>query len=114
MMKTFPWVLRVYGERRDDQWSVICLDLNLAAQADTLIEAQTKLHSMIKAYVADSLLPDGADREHAAYFLRRRAPLVFWAKYYFAIARNRVFGQRIPCDKRLATSDTLPMVPAGA
>ena len=38
-MKNLPLVLRVYGERSNGQWSLICLDFNLAVQADTLPQA---------------------------------------------------------------------------
>ena len=32
-MKNLPLVLRVYGERSNGQWSLICLDFNLAVQS---------------------------------------------------------------------------------
>ncbi len=93
---------------------MICLDFNLAAQADTLDEAQKKLHQMIKSYIADVLSEDGPDRAHAKHLLRRRAPLVFWIKYYVFSVLSRIRGKNGNEGNRIAISDPLPMIPAGA
>ncbi|MFJ0380972.1 hypothetical protein [Bordetella bronchiseptica] len=109
-MKNLPLVLRVYGERSNGQWSLICLDFNLAVQADTLPQAQQRLHSMIVGYLRDAL--EGEDRPYAAQLLTRRAPLGFWLKYYLAKLRTCVVGQR--GSRRVAGSEAIPMAPAGA
>ncbi|MFA5663597.1 hypothetical protein [Castellaniella sp.] len=114
-MKTIPWILRVYGERCDNQWSLICLDFNLTVQADSLDEAQTKLLGMTKSYLNEALAADGPDHRYAEHFLRRRAPWGFWVKYYIALVRAHLGGTRDgKCGKRIAKSEAIPMVPAGA
>lgn len=54
-----------------------CLDLSLAAQADTLNEAMEKLNIQIKDLVEEAR----AKPEYAHQFLNRRAPLSMWLKY---------------------------------
>lgn len=109
-MKNLPFVLRVYGERQDEQWSLICLEFNLAVQADTLPEARARLHSMIVGYLRDAL--QGDDREYAAEFLTRRAPASFWAKYYFTKLRKCLSGRN--GGQKLVGREPIPMLPAGA
>lgn len=74
-------VLRGYAEKVDDQWQIFCVDLNLAAQADTFDDARNKLESMVVEYVYDALV--GEDKAHAAELLSRKAPMGFWLKYYY-------------------------------
>lgn len=113
-MKPISLLLKIYGERKQGQWSLICLDFNLAVQADTLDEAQEKLHQMIKSYISDALSPDGDDRQHAEALLRRRAPLVFWLKYYAYQLVSRLRGKNGNDHGRIAAADPIPMVPTGA
>lgn len=114
-MKTLPLFLRVYGERSDGVWSLICLDFNLAVQAESLQEAKLKLQQMAKSYIADALAEDGSDHEFAVSFLRRKAPVEFWVKYYWysflAKIRGNSDGDGID---HVADSAPIPMVPAGA
>lgn len=81
-MKANRLILRIYGEQSDGQWSFICLDFSLAAQADTIEEASALLKSQIKEYLIDAL--EGQDREYAPQLLKRRAPLKYWAKWWCA------------------------------
>lgn len=110
-MKPRSLILRMYGEKQSGQWSLICLDFNLAVQADTLPEAKEKMHSMIKVYLRDAL-EDGDDSEHANYFLTRRAPVSFWLKYYFLKVIRSIFGKKN--GSYMVGSDTIPMLPTGA
>lgn len=71
--------LRCYAIKREDQWVAVCLDLCLAAQADTFKEAREKLHEQVVDYVEEACT---VDREHAAYLLNRRAPISQWLTYY--------------------------------
>jgi hypothetical protein len=80
-MKLGKLLLRCLAEKKDDQWQVFCLDLCLAAQADTLEEAKQKLESMIASYIYDALV--GEDKAFAAQLLSRKAPLSQWLKYYY-------------------------------
>lgn len=113
-MKPVSLFLKVYGEKKRGQWSLICLDFNLAVQADSLEEAQEKLHRMIKSYIYDALSPDGHDHQHAKALLRRRAPLEFWLKYYAYAALSRLRGRNGDGDGRMVGADPIPMVPTGA
>lgn len=79
-MKPARLVLRCMAEQKKGQWQVLCLDLCLAAQADTFDEAKAKLEHMICDYVYDALA--GEDREFAEQLLNRKAPFRDWVKYY--------------------------------
>jgi hypothetical protein len=73
--------LRCFAERRDNQWQGFCIDLNLAAQGDSLEEVECKLEAMIADYVYDALA--GEDRNHAFQLMHRKAPLSLRWRYYF-------------------------------
>lgn len=79
-MRSYPLVFRCYAETEGDQWLAFCIDLTLAAQADTYQEARTKLHKQIASYVYDAIA--GADQAHATYLLTRKAPLRYRVKYH--------------------------------
>lgn len=70
-----------FAEYADNQWSAMCLDFCLAAQADTAEEAIAKLDSQIKDYLKDVL--EGEDSVYGRDLLNRRAPLKYWLKYYY-------------------------------
>lgn len=74
-----PFYVRCYGKQVDDQWVAICIDLCLAAQADTLQEAKDKLEAQVNDYVYEALT---VDRAHAAQLLTRKAPLRNRLEYY--------------------------------
>ncbi|MCP4488122.1 MAG: DUF1902 domain-containing protein [Gammaproteobacteria bacterium] len=71
-MKVTNLLLRCYAEQKDDQWSLVCVDLSLAAQADSFEEVKLKFDAM-----------DGEDKEHVVSLLSRKAPLSQWIKYYW-------------------------------
>ena len=79
-MKSHPQYVRIYGERHDGQWSLICLNFSLAVQDESLEEAKAKLNSQIASYVKAATV--GVDSAHADYLLSRSAPLKYWAKFY--------------------------------
>lgn len=111
-MKATNLVLRCYAERQGDQWVAICLDLCLAAQADTFEEARHKLHEQVVDYVQEAL---GDDREHAHYLLNRKAPLQFWARYYLQKTLwriSRAIGWSPTQRARRAFRTPVPMKPA--
>jgi hypothetical protein len=109
-MKAQKLLLRVYGECQDGQWTLLCLDFSLAAQADTIAEAQRLLREQIVHYVEDVTV--GPDQEHAAELLRRPAPLKYWVKYYWHCVRAKVLHH--PLRTRRAEVRSMPLVPAGA
>jgi hypothetical protein len=60
---------------------VFCIDLNLAAQGDSLDETRSKLKGMIKDYLIDAL--SGEDQEYADQLLQRKAPFEIIFKYHY-------------------------------
>lgn len=80
-MKPRQLFLRCLADKRNGQWQVFCLDLDLAAQGETLDEAKGKLESQINEYVFDALA--GEDQAYADQLLSRRAPLGLWVRYYW-------------------------------
>ncbi len=87
-MKVANLVLRCYARYDEGQWVAICLDFDLAAQAENVEGAQAKLESMIKEYLFDALV--GEDQAYAEPFLSRQAPLLEWLRYYFYLFRHHV------------------------
>jgi hypothetical protein len=103
-MKPANLTLRCFGEKRDGQWSIVCIDLCLAAQAKTEREAKAKLVAQLKDYISDAL---GEHSEYAEQLLTRKAPLSLIIKYHWVktkvhwhIAKQRakqiVFIQPMP------------------
>jgi predicted RNase H-like HicB family nuclease len=50
-MKSNDLILKCYAEQEEGVWVAVCLDFNLAAQADSYQEVKAKLESMISFYV---------------------------------------------------------------
>jgi predicted RNase H-like HicB family nuclease len=99
-------LLRCYAEREDNQWVVVCIDLNLAAQADTFAEAKRKLHHQIEWYVYDAMR--GPDKDHVADLMSRRAPLPLLMRYHFAAALSHIRAMR---EQFRSFCDFLPLSP---
>lgn len=81
-------------------WVAYCLDLSLAAQADSFEAAKSKLEEQLTELVEDL---DGQDSQHAHYLLKRRAPLSVWLRYAKALATLRLstlFAGRVPAKAR--------------
>lgn len=72
-------LVRGYAEERDGRWEAICLDYDLAVQGESLPEAIDLLEKAVADYhrYVESL-PE-TERES---FLRRRAPLWHWLRFY--------------------------------
>lgn len=88
-MKPDDLILRCYAEQENDVWVAVCLDFCLAAQGDSLVEVKTKLEAQIADYVYDALVGD--DKEFAHQLLTRKAPLHFWARYYWLKLKTSLF-----------------------
>jgi len=73
-------LLRCYAEKSDGLWIAVCIDLSLAAQADTMVEAKQKLHGQIVDYVQEAVT---VDRQHAYQLLNRKAPLSQILRYHW-------------------------------
>jgi hypothetical protein len=73
-------VVRCFAECIDGQWQAFSLEFGLAAQADSYIEAKTKLDGMIQDYLYDALV--GEDRDNARELLSRKATFRAFVRYY--------------------------------
>jgi len=74
-------VLRCYGSRLvSGRWYGICLNFNLAAEAETVEELKIKIHEMIESYV--EAVFDTNDSDSIPILFSRRASLLDWSKYY--------------------------------
>ena len=80
-------VLRCYAcGGGQERWYAVCLELNLAVEADTLHEIKVKMKDAIFTYL-DTVL-DTDDIDSIPYLLYRPAPIRDWAVYYFIKALN--------------------------
>jgi hypothetical protein len=86
-MKAPELILRCYLKKRDSQWIAVCIDLCLAAQADTAGDARRRLEAQIVDYVEEALT---IDKAFAAELLRRKAPLSQRIEYFLLFAAYRI------------------------
>ncbi len=86
-MKIKNLILRCYAERKDGQWTAVCVDLSLAAQDEDFKCAASKLNSMIDSYLNDAIR--GVDKEYIYQLLTRKAPVSLRLKYHYV--RLRLF-----------------------
>jgi hypothetical protein len=100
--------LRCFGEKQNGQWSIVCIDLCLAAQARTEREAKAKLLAQIKDYIHDALI--GEHSEHAEQLINRKAPLSLVAKYYWIKAMVRLHHAREKA-KKIVFIQPMPLKP---
>jgi hypothetical protein len=101
-------LLHILGSRQDGQWTLLCLDFDLAVQSASLEDAEARLKSQIKGYLKDAL--GGDDVEHARTLLRRKAPARYWAMYYLysILGHFRRNGR----NGHISRHEPIPMVPA--
>ena len=97
--------LHVYGEYLNGQWSLMCLDFSLAVQSETLSCAQTKLSQQIEMYIKDVQEQDSA---FESQLLSRKAPSVYWLKFYFFLIIQALTHQ---VKRHFAESRSLPNLP---
>ncbi len=106
-MRPKELVLRCYGYRdAKGKWYGVCLDFNLAAEAASISDLQTKINAMIESYV-DAIL-DTKDAASIPPLFRRRAPLSDWLRYYLILSLT--FVRRIP--DRMTFEAVIPLRPA--
>ena len=90
--------VRCYAERESDgSWFGICIDLNLAAQGDTLEEVRQKLDAQVQDYLDEAF---GEDSEYLHDLVPRRAPMSFIFRYYWIKLMcwlRRIFDDRDGC-----------------
>ena len=102
-------IVRVFAERKGNQWQAFTLELGLAAQADTLPEVKRKLESMILSYVTDALT--GEDREHAYELMTRRATWRVYLNYYALNALHYITHFWDHSKDRIFYTEPMPLEP---
>lgn len=101
-------VLRCFALKRGGYWVAMCIDLDLAAQADTFAQAKKLLTEQMRSYVADALTVDSAN---AQTLLRRKAPLHLIALYHAIVV---VKALHLKWSNVSQYTAPMPMIPAGA
>lgn len=89
-------ILRCYGYRlQSGQWAGVCIDLNLAAEADSPEQLRVKMGDVVTSYLESVL--DTTDRESIPRLLSRKAPLADLAAYHLIKSANviRRFKEKI-------------------
>ncbi len=74
--------LRCYAKKEGSDWVAVCIDLSLAAQAESPQLAKEKLESMIATYVDEAL---NEHKKFALQLLSRKAPFSQRLTYYKAL-----------------------------
>ena len=98
-------VLRCYGYQIGNKpWVGVCLNFNLAVQADTREELQQKMHEVIESYI-DTVL-DTNDRGSIPDLLTRRAPMGDWIIY--GLIKVAVFATHLPKKFAFNFKETIP------
>lgn len=92
-MRAETLFLRCYIVQRKDHFFACCIDLCLAAQADTREEAMSKVEEQIRSYVEDALT---VDREHAHQLLLRKAPLSQRLEYHWVKFKHNMRNRKRP------------------
>lgn len=96
--------LRFYGYMdRREKWFGVCLDFNIAAEADSPEELKRKLGEMVESYI--EVVKDTEDLASINYLLNRRAPLRDWACYYLICCAARV----ISFSRSMTFTEPLPL-----
>lgn len=70
-----------------ESWQAFCVDLDLAAQAESFHSVRRKLDAMIDDYVTEAV--QGEDREYCEQLLSRKSPLSLRAKYHTIVALTK-------------------------
>lgn len=90
------FVLRCYGYKtKKGNWFGLCLNFNLAVEADSPELIEEKMRAAIESYI-DTVL-DTDDRKSVSQLFTRRAPIYDWLIYYLikAITFRRHFPDKV-------------------
>lgn len=86
-------VLRCYGHKiKQGKWFGVCLEFNLAAEANSPDELRQKIGDMISSYIETVL--DTEDNTSIPALLSRRSPIRNWLIYY--LFRIVIFIRKFP------------------
>jgi predicted RNase H-like HicB family nuclease len=69
--------LHVLIEKEDNLFSALCLELNVASQGASLVEAEKNIKEAIELYLED-VYESGDEKD----FIPRPAPVEEWLKYF--------------------------------
>lgn len=76
------FVLRCYGHKTEnDRWFGLCLEFNLAIEADSIEQLKSKMRKVVASYI-DTIL-DTNDKESIPELFSRKAPMKDWLIYYW-------------------------------
>ena len=81
--------LRCMAYQQNGVFVAACLDLSLATQADSMMEAMENLDLQIRDYIQEAL----SEPEYRDSLLNRKAPLSMWVKYWL-IAFRMFFNKK--------------------
>jgi hypothetical protein len=102
-LKPEKLILRCYGYKfGDNPFTGVCVDLNIAVQAESRVELEKKMNNAIKSYIETVL--DTEDKSSIASLIFRRAPIRDQIIYYILkiivkikqIPTNFIFKEYIP------------------
>ena len=105
-MKTNELILRCYMKPAEGQYVAVCIDLCLAAQAETPNEAKRLLESQIESYVTEAFT---VDKEFAPELLTRRAPIGQRFEYHAIDTLNKLHC--LGASVRQVFNTIMPMTP---
>lgn len=95
-----PFIVRCYAKQQEGQWVALCIDLDLAAQGETLESVREKLSEQVASYLEEAI---SIDRAHAVTLLTRKAPFRYRAEYQWLRALHGVM-RRVPAFRALVVS----------
>jgi hypothetical protein len=80
-------VLRCYGYKsKKGNWFGVCLDFNLALEAESRELLEQKIHEAIESYI--DIVLDTDDKKSIPQLISRRAPAYDWVIYYLIKIEN--------------------------
>jgi hypothetical protein len=94
VMQTKDLIVRCYVKKDGDLYIAVCIDLSLAAQANSVEEVVQKLEAQIFDYLCEAF----SETEYAASLIQRKAPLSQRATFHWIKFLNRLkdeFGKII-------------------
>ncbi len=101
-MHSMPRELRCLAFREGDVWVGLCIDLDVATQADSFPQIKTDLAEAISGYISSTL--EEKDPVVLDQFLHRRSPLKYRVMWE-ALHRSQQIQQLV---KRFAYRCTIP------
>ncbi|AVT75939.1 hypothetical protein RPPS3_18760 [Rhodopseudomonas palustris] len=98
MTMKYPLECIAHGSGND--WQAICLDLDIAVQANSLHDVTRILQEAVQSYVDDAMAQDEATRDA---MLSRSAPLRVRAAWAVRLFMATLFGRRLDRNGRDTT-----------